>query len=211
MKLHGRTRLAPLAITAAVLALGGAPAFAMPATFTHPDTTQTHYARPPLPKNMTPLPKAPAQSADLAKARKVAHVYMVVRHRVFANFVDMVKADLGAPFQVGDTEYTATILQYVPDFAMDIESGRVYSRTDQANNPAFRIAVKQKDTAVDTTWALLDMPPHFARRSLLSFQVTKIEYTSGKPILPRLATAPPAMSGMPPGPAAGRTAGGKGK
>ncbi len=184
----GRFALGML-IALAVLGAGAGAAPAMPGWSAHPDTSKVP-VKTPLPKNMAPLPKAPVQSADLSKARKVAHVDLVIRHRVFANFVDVVKADLGAPFQVGDTDYKATIIQYVPDFTMDIESGRVYSRSDQPNNPAFRIAVTQKGAAMDTTWALLDMPPHFGRKSLLSFQVVRIDYTSGKPVLPRKPVAP---------------------
>jgi len=165
-------------------------ACAMPGMAMHPDTSKV-FGKPPLPKNMAPLPKAPAQSADLAHARKVAQVGLVIRHRVFADFVDVVKATLGKPFQVGDTDYTATVIQYVPDFAMDIESGHVYSRTDQPNNPAFRIAVQQKNAPVDTTWALVSMAPHFGRKSLLSFQVTRIDFTSGKPII----VPPPVAAG----------------
>jgi hypothetical protein len=200
-----------LALIAAILLPSRAAT--MPGGFSHPDSGATAKGNPPLPKGMAPLPKAPMQSADLSHARKVARVFLVIRHRVFADFMDQVKAQMSTPFQVGDTEYTATVIQYVPDFAMDINSGRIYSRTDQPNNPAFRIAVKQKDAPIDTTWALLDMPPHFARKSLLSFQVMRIEYTSGKPILAKVATAsttPPAAK-TPAKPPATAAAGGAGK
>jgi hypothetical protein len=190
----GRPAVLCLALLTAAVVLLPKPAVAMPGRFAHPDSGATMKGNPPLPKNMAPLPKAPAQSADLAHARKVAHVDLVIRHRVFTDFVDQVKAVPAKPFGVGDTDYSATVIQYVPDFAMDIESGRIYSRTDQPNNPAFKIAVRQKDAPVDTTWALLDMPPHFARKSMLSFQVMRIEYTSGKPLLARVQAPPPATA-----------------
>ena len=155
----------------------------------HPTAPPASNTPAPLPK-IAPLPPTPATSADLSKARKVRQLTLVVRHRVFHDFVENIQAKLGEPFEIGDTDFEATVDRYVPDFTMDIYTGRVVSRTDQANNPAFRITVRQKGAPQDTTWALLDSPPHFTRKSMLAFQAVKIDFTSGKPMQSKLATAP---------------------
>jgi hypothetical protein len=135
-----------------------------------------------LPK-MSPLPPAPAIPADLSKARPLKEVTLLVRHRVFQNFAEQITTRLGTASPISDTDFSATVDRYVPDFAMDIKTGRVISRTAEAKNPAVRVIIREKGVVQDTTWALLDVPPHFTRKSMLSFQITRLDYTSGKPIL----------------------------
>jgi hypothetical protein len=146
-----------------------------------PDTTVQ-----PLPK-MSPLPMAPSTPADLSKARKLKEVTLIVRHRVFHDFAEQITTRLTAPFPISDTDYSATVDRYVPDFAMDFKNGRVISRTAETNNPAVRVIIREKGVATDTTWALLDMPPHFGRKSMLAFQLTRLDYASGKPIIAKTA------------------------
>lgn len=173
--------IAGLALGLMVLAAGANPGM-VGAAASPADTAHVSPKKPP-PPGMSPLPKAPSTPADLSKARKVKQLTLMIRHRVFHDFAEQVETRLGEPFPIGDTEYSATVDQYVPDFAMDIKTGRVLSRTAEANNPAVRIVVREKGVPQDTTWALLDMPPHFGRKSMLSFQMTKIEFTSGKPLV----------------------------
>jgi len=93
-------------------------------------------------------------------------------------------------FRVGDTEYTGTIVDYVPDFAMALSGkgkkaigGKVTTRSQEPNNPAFKIVVKSKGTPTDTTWAMVNMPPHFARKSMLAFRVLRIEFANHPPVV----------------------------
>lgn len=182
------TRAARIAAAAAVLlavvaSITAAMPGMKPGETAAPDTTVQA-----LPK-MSPLPKAPSTPADLSKARKLKEVTLVVRHRVFHDFAEQITTRLTAPFPISDTEYSATVDRYVPDFAMDIKNGKVISRTAEANNPAVRVIIRQKGVVQDTTWALLDMPPHFGRKSMLAFQLTRLDYTSGKPIVAKTTVA----------------------
>jgi hypothetical protein len=165
----------------------GTPTGALPPN--HPTAPPVNSAPTPMPK-IPPLPATPATSADLTKARKVKQVTLVVHHRVFHDFSEDVTARMNEPFTIGDTDYEAVIDRYVPDFAMDITTMRVVSRTDQTNNPAFRIIVREKGAVQDTTWALLNSPPHFARKSMLAFQAVRIDFASGKPLQSTVAVAP---------------------
>ena len=41
----------------------------------------------------------------------------------------------------------------------------------------------------DTTWAFLNMPPHFAARSLLAFKILRIDFADRPPLLPDTSSA----------------------
>ncbi len=66
---------------------------------------------------------------------------------------------------------------------MDLKSRKVFSRTSQPNNPAFKIIVREKKVPQDTTWAMLHMPPHFTMRSFLAFQVLRIDFVGRPPLM----------------------------
>jgi hypothetical protein len=126
-------------------------------------------------------------------------VTLLIRHRVFHDFRDLQRVKLKREFILGDTDYTARVVEYVPDFTMDLGSHRITSRSNQPHNPAFRIIISQKGVPQDTTWALLKMPPHFARKSFFAFQIVRLDFLDGPPILADTTAAPAAM---PPAPAA---------
>jgi hypothetical protein len=107
---------------------------------------------------------------------RVKSVTLRVRHRVFPGFKEDHRIALKKDFAIGDTDYTARVVEYVPDFAMGMESKKVFSRSNEPNNPAFRIIVRMKGQPQDTTWALLNMPPHYTRKSLLAFKVMRIDF-----------------------------------
>lgn len=118
------------------------------------------------------------------KAPQMEAVTLVIRHRVFHDFLDEQRVRLNKDFQVGDTDFKARVVQYVPDFMMDLKTRKIVSRTDFPNNPAFKIIVWQKGVPQDTAWALLNLPPHFARKSMLAFRATKIEFVGRPPMYP---------------------------
>lgn len=116
--------------------------------------------------------RRPAPAAAAGYRNVTLHVFS----RVFATFHDKVVALPRREFRVGDTEYTARVLRFVPDFTMDLKTKKVVSRTNQPNNPAFEIQVSRKGVPHDTTWAFFNMPPHFSARAQLAFVATRIEF-----------------------------------
>jgi len=120
------------------------------------------------------LPPAPA--APMGRPPKVTLVGLDVRHQVFGHYRERVVVGMRDDFRVGDSDFTARIIDFVPDWAMGLQSFRVLSRTNEPNNPAFRIVVHEKGQVRDTVWAFLHRPPHFARNSMLSFKVFRIEF-----------------------------------
>jgi hypothetical protein len=116
-------------------------------------------------------------------APKLQSVTLAIRNRIFHEFADQQKAFLNKEFVVGDTEMTGRIVQYIPDFTMDLKSGKVATRSAEPRNPAFKIVVRDKGKAVDTTWAMLSLPPHFTRKSYLAFKVMRIDFIGREPLL----------------------------
>jgi hypothetical protein len=144
------------------------------------------------------LSATPAGAAQPAKpAYKLDTVTLGIRHRVFPDFLDLQQVRLKQRFVVGDTKYTATVVEFVPDFAMGLKSQKVISRSSEPNNPAFKIVVRLNGKPQDTTWAMLKMPPHFGRKSMLAFKVARIDFV-GRPPLVNADTSgakPPARGG----------------
>ena len=156
MKARIMTMLAGLCVVAVVTAATAAP----PAT--------------------TPAAK-PGVARPVAAATGIPKLKTVTLHifnRVFPNFHDRVDAAPRTEFRVGDTDYTARVVEFVPDFTLDVKTRKVTSRGTEPKNPAFKIIVKKKGVVQDTTWAFFNMPPHFARKSLLAFVATNIEFTN---------------------------------
>ena len=114
---------------------------------------------------------------------RVATVTLVIGHRAFPDFSDHQKVKLNVEFQVGDTDYSARIVQYVPDFTMDLKTGKIGTRSTEPRNPAFKIIVRQKKVPQDTTWAMLNMPPHFARKSMLAFEIDRVDFIGHDPVI----------------------------
>lgn len=135
--------------------------------------------------------------AKKAGPAKVATVTLAIRHRVFHQFSDVQKVKLNQEFVVGDTDYTGRVIRFVPDFAMDMKTRKVVSRSDEPVNPAFQIVVREKGVPQDTAWALLNMPPHFAQKSMLAFKIARIDFINHDPVLPDTTKAPD-MPAMPP-------------
>lgn len=127
-------------------------------------------------------PAAPAAKAGAA-APKVKAVKLLAFHRVFQNFRDEVTTPLRQDFRVGDSDYTARIVEWVPDFAMDMKTKKIGSRGTEPKNPAFRIVVRKAGVPQDTVWAFFNMPPHFSSKSVLGFMATQIEFLDRAPLL----------------------------
>jgi hypothetical protein len=132
-----------------------------------------------------------------AGAPKFESVTLGVRHRVFHDFRDLHTVPLNREFPLGDTEYSARVIRYVPDFQMDVETRRVVSLGDQPRNPAFQVVVRKNKAPHDTSWAFLKSPPHFGPRAYFAFQVLRIGFAGAPPLVADTTRAAPAM-GMPP-------------
>jgi hypothetical protein len=144
---------------------------------------------------------ASAGAAASSHSPSVTSVTLDIHHRIFQNFSERRQVRLNEDFRIGDTDFSARVVQYVPDFTMDINTRKVTTRSQEPRNPAFRIIVREKKVPQDTTWALLRMPPHFARKSMLAFQVQRIDFFGHEPLVRSDSVAVAKPVSMPPAPA----------
>jgi hypothetical protein len=124
-----------------------------------------------------------AATSSAAPPPKLKSVTIAIRSRVFHEFADQQVVVQGKNFTIGDTDFSARVVQFVPDFAMEIETRKVVSRSPEPRNPAFKLIVFQNGKAQDTTWAMMSLPPHFTRKSFLAFKVMRIDFTGREPIV----------------------------
>ncbi|MFZ3072460.1 MAG: cytochrome c biogenesis protein ResB, partial [Thermodesulfobacteriota bacterium] len=60
--------------------------------------------------------------------------------------------------KIPGTPYSAKLMEYVADFAFDEETKTIYSKTGQAENPAVRLEVYNKDKLIAKPWLLFNYP-----------------------------------------------------
>ncbi len=138
-----------------------------------------------------PLAHGETKPASSARGPRVETVTLGIRHRVFHEFSDRQMVRMNQDFILGDTDFSARVVQYVPDFQMDLRRHTVFSLTDQPNNPAFKIIVRKNKVPQDTSWAFLKSPPHFGARSYFAFQVLRIDFADRPPLAADTAVAVP--------------------
>lgn len=150
-------------------------------------------------KPATPVVGAPGRPIDRSKPTPVKSLSLRAFHRVFHDFAEDETVPMFKEFGVGDTDFTAEVVEFLPDFFMDLKTHAVSSRSDEPKNPAIRVLVRQKGVPQDTTWAMLNLPPHFARKSMLAFQILRIDLKGRKPILAPEPKKPDASNATPGG------------
>jgi hypothetical protein len=133
----------------------------------------------------------PARAVAQGARPRVAKVTLGIRHRVFPDFAEKTSVKIGEEFPIGDSRYTGKVVEFVPDFSMDLKSKKVVSRSNELRNPAFRIIVRERGVPQDTSWAFVNMPPHFARNSMLAFKVLRVDFTGRAPLIADSTVAAP--------------------
>lgn len=81
-----------------------------------------------------------------------------------------ISTEIGEEEEIADTGYRIKILDYVPDFVMDVATKQVSTRTMKANNPAIEIELKSKDGVKDAFWVFARYPDiHQSKASNFNF------------------------------------------
>jgi hypothetical protein len=143
---------------------------------------------------LSPGAAAAGTGMSASHAVRVTTVTLDVRHRVFHNFDGRYEVKLNEEFPIGDSDFSGKVVRYVPDFTMNLATHQVTSRSNEPNNPAFQIIVRQKKVPQDTTWAMLRMPPHFSKKSMLAFQVLRVDFVGRTPLVADTLTMKSAMT-----------------
>jgi hypothetical protein len=116
------------------------------------------------------LPGLLAATVAGAGAFEVETITLAVSHRVFREYHEEFTVKPGERFYLSDSDYSAEAVQFVPDFAINVGTGEVITRSQEPNNPAVQVIVYQEDREVDRVWAFSGKgAPHFYRDSMLAF------------------------------------------
>ncbi|MBI4831693.1 MAG: hypothetical protein HY801_09105 [Candidatus Lindowbacteria bacterium] len=84
----------------------------------------------------------------------------------------------GEEFFIADTEYSAKVERFVPDFAINLKTKEVVSRSEKLLNPAVQLAFSYQGQLQYETWALYQsMIPHTIRDPGYYFQFISYENT----------------------------------
>jgi hypothetical protein len=93
-------------------------------------------------------------------------------HMIYPEYYEEFKVKLGQRFQISDTDYSAEVIDFIPDFTMVTATGKIYSLSDNYNNPAIKIVLYKNSEKVDELWAFQKIQaPHFSKNSMLGFKL----------------------------------------
>jgi hypothetical protein len=102
----------------------------------------------------------------------IQELTLSVRHRVFAGYQEVFTVKMGQKFQLSDTDYYVKAVDFVPDFAIDTSTSKVFSRSDSLKNPAVKLVIFKGKEKLDEVWAFQKVEvPHFSRQSMLGFKL----------------------------------------
>jgi len=116
-------------------------------------------------------------TAEDDKLRPAHHLTIAVGNRLYPDFHETHKTEMHERVIVGDTEYSFEVVKFYPHFARIDSTKQILSLSDEPTNVAFKFAVYENDSIVDTSWSFFNLQvPHFARTSYLYFNVLEFEY-----------------------------------
>jgi hypothetical protein len=116
----------------------------------------------------------PALFLSLASACRsdVSSVTVRVSHLLYPDYRQILTVKMFDKFQLGDTDLSAAVVEFVPDFAIDTVSHKIVSGSRELRNPAFKIVVTRGGEKKEEHWAFFKAAvPHFTRQSGLVFEI----------------------------------------
>jgi hypothetical protein len=101
-----------------------------------------------------------------------------IGNRMYPEWKEDVRVALNEAFYLGDTDLVARAVEYLPDFRIGDEGP--FSASAEPANPALHVKVFRDTTAVDSSWAFLNFPPHFSPTSFFTFQLIGLNSSEGE-------------------------------
>jgi cytochrome c biogenesis protein len=81
----------------------------------------------------------------------------------------------GQDFSIPGTGLTLNVSDFLPDFVIDMETGRATTRSGELNNPAFRALIFKNTDTLYRHWVFFNFPDQHARNE--QYRVTAISVT----------------------------------
>ena len=108
---------------------------------------------------------------------QVSSITMRVTHLLYPDFLEIHKVKMHEKFQIGDTDLSAGMVEFVPDFSIDTLTKKVVSLSSELNNPAFKVYVVQRKEKKEEAWAFFKTSiPHFTRQTGLRCEILEFKY-----------------------------------
>lgn len=144
-------------------------------TRAEPDTGRALVAEPDT--NIFPIARFVPDTTNIADTSIVFTIE--VGSRLYPDWKEEHRVHLLEPFPIGDTNFSALVARFLPDFRL-LDS-RPVSASRRLANPAVHIFTSSDTTATDSAWAFLNFPPHFSPRAFFTFRLEEIAGYSGDP------------------------------
>jgi hypothetical protein len=112
--------------------------------------------------------------------QKTEPLYAIeVRDPHVEDFVEVYEVGMHEEFKVGDTEYSAKIIRFEPDFTIDLDTKKVVSRSQDLNNPAVLLEISESGNKVAEQWVFRKEMPHMSRKTPVSFALLSVDGEEG--------------------------------
>jgi hypothetical protein len=123
--------------------------------------------------------------------QKTGPLYEIeVRNPHAEDFVEVHEVGMNEEFKVGDTNYSAMVIRFEPDFTIDLDTKEVVSRSQDMNNPAILLEIYENGNKVVEQWVFRKEMPHMSRKTPISFALLTVDGEGGaqspEPAEPRL-------------------------
>ncbi len=108
---------------------------------------------------------------------KIGAVTLRAFHLLYPDYSQTFTVGLNQKFQLADTNLFVAVEEFVPHFAIDTVTRKVFSQSQELKNPAFKVAVFVGAERKEEQWAFFKFAvPHFTRQTGLRFEVLKFNY-----------------------------------
>ena len=101
---------------------------------------------------------------------------LIVRHIENKDFAEEHVVKFREEFFISDTDYSARVIKFIPDFVMNEKTKRVSSRSKKPNNPAVMVRVYYKGKFLYDSWVLQKADTiHYVRKPGFYFEFVGLE------------------------------------
>ncbi|MBI3008722.1 MAG: hypothetical protein HYY56_04330 [Candidatus Omnitrophica bacterium] len=103
-------------------------------------------------------------------------IKLIIRHIENKDFAEEHVVKFGEDFFISDTDYSAKVIKFIPDFVMNEKTKKVSSRSKKPNNPAVMVRVYYKGKFLYDSWVLQKADTiHYVRKPGFYFEFIGLE------------------------------------
>lgn len=108
---------------------------------------------------------------------KLSAITVRAYHLLYPDYSQTFTVGLNQKVQLADTNLFAAVEEFVPHFAIDTVTHKVFAQSQELKNPAFKVVIYVGAERKEEQWAFFKFAvPHFTRQTGLRFEVLKFNY-----------------------------------